>query len=108
MPTPQVTGTPAGNTDVLGQKLADVIAADLRNSGLFSPVGRNALRAISFPEVTAPAFDYWADSGAQALVQGYIRANVDCQPTVGCYLYDLLARPELTPPRPEGRRGGTE
>src|SRR3546814_17500542 len=33
MPTPQVTGPPAGNTDVLGQKLADVTAADLRNSG---------------------------------------------------------------------------
>ncbi len=96
MPTPQVTGTPAGNTDVLGQKLADVIADDLRNSGLFSPVGRNALRAISFPEVTAPAFDYWAGSGAQALVQGYIRANGDGTLTVGCYLYDVFARNELT------------
>src|SRR3546814_20113017 len=94
MPTPQVTGTPAGNTDVLGQKLADVIAADLRNSGLFSPVGRNALRAISFPEVTAPAFDYWAGSGAQALVQGYIRANGEATLPVGCCRYEVSARNE--------------
>ncbi|HVI98359.1 MAG TPA: Tol-Pal system beta propeller repeat protein TolB [Sphingomonas sp.] len=96
MPTPAVAGTPAGNTDVLGQKLADVISADLKNSGLFSPVGRNALRPIGFPEVTAPQFPYWTGTGAQALVQGYVRANGDGTLTVGCYLYDVFARTELT------------
>jgi TolB protein len=76
--------------------LSDVISNDLKNSGLFSPVGRNALRPISFPEVTAPEFNYWGGTGAQALVQGYIRANGDGTLTVGCYLYDVFARTELT------------
>ncbi len=96
MPTPQVTGTAAGSTDELGRKLSDVISNDLKNSGLFSPVGRNALRPITFQEVTAPAFNYWGGTGAQALVQGYIRANGDGTLTVGCYLYDVFARTELT------------
>lgn len=94
MPTTQVTNTAAGPTDVLGQKLAGVIADDLRNSGLFKPVSAN--RAITVPEVTAPAFDYWSSTGAQVLVEGYIRANGDGSLTVGCYLYDVYAKTELT------------
>jgi TolB protein len=53
------------------------------------------LRPVAFPEVTAPAFDYWGGTGAQALVQGFIRANGDGTLTVGCYLYDVAARTEL-------------
>ena len=34
-------------------------------------------------------------TGAQALVQGYVRANGDGTLTVGCYLYDVLAKSEL-------------
>ena len=96
MPTTAVTNTAAGSTDVLGQKLAGVITDDLRNSGLFSPVASNLLRRPTVPEVTAPAFDYWATTGAQVLVEGYVRANGDGSLTVGCYLYDVYARTELT------------
>lgn len=94
MPTTQVTNTAAGSTDVLGQKLAGVITDDLRNSGLFKPVSAN--RAVTVPEVTAPAFDYWSSTGAQVLVEGYVRANGDGTLTVGCYLYDVYAKTELT------------
>ncbi len=87
--------TPAGTTDVVGQKLSEIIANDLRNSGLFTPIPPAQLRTVSFPEVTAPAFDYWNGTGAQALVQGYVRANGDGTLTVGCYLYDVLAKSEL-------------
>jgi TolB protein len=96
MPTPALTDTPAGATDVLGRQLAEIIAADLRNSGLFTPLAPAQLRAVSFPEVTAPAFPYWSGTGAQALVQGYVRANGDGTLTVGCYLYDVSAQAELT------------
>ncbi|MBY8828457.1 Tol-Pal system beta propeller repeat protein TolB [Hephaestia mangrovi] len=96
MPTTQTVNTAAGSTDVLGQKLAGVITDDLRNSGLFSPVAANRLRAVTVPEVTAPAFDYWSTTGAQVLVEGYVRANGDGSLTVGCYLYDVYARTELT------------
>ena len=96
MPTTQVVQTPAGSTDQLGRQLSEIVANDLRNSGLFTPLSPAQLRAIAFPEVTAPTFDYWGGTGAQALVQGYIRANGDGTLTVGCYLYDVSARTELT------------
>jgi TolB protein len=95
MPTQQVVRTAAGSTDALGRQLADVVANDLRNSGLFTPLSPGQLRPVSMPEVAAPAFDYWGGTGAQALVQGYVRANGDGTLTVGCYLYDVSARNEL-------------
>jgi len=95
MPTPAVVQTPAGATDTLGRQLSEIVANDLRNSGLFTPLSPGQLRAVSFPEVTAPAFDYWRGTSAQALVQGYIRANADGTLTVGCYLYDVSAQREL-------------
>lgn len=96
MPTTAVTSTPAGSTDALGRQLAEVVTADLKNSGLFSPLGANALKPVGYPEVTAPQFDYWGGTGAQALVQGFVRANGDGTLTVGCYLYDVFARTELS------------
>ena len=43
MPTPQATDTPAGNTSALGRQVADIVATDLRNSGLFTPIGPNQI-----------------------------------------------------------------
>lgn len=96
MPTNAVVATAAGTTEELGRKVAEVITADLKNSGLFSPLGPDKLRAIDFGEVTAPNFDYWGGAGTQALAQGFVRANSDGTLTVGCYLYDVAARSELT------------
>lgn len=95
MPTAQVVQTPAGATDALGRQLADIVANDLKGSGLFTPLSPGMLRPVAFPEVTAPQFDYWGGTGAQALVQGFIRASPDGSLTVGCYLYDVSARTEL-------------
>ena len=96
MPAVQVVSTPAGSTDALGRQLSEIITNDLRNSGLFTPLGPDRLRPVTFPEVSAPVYDYWGGTGAQALVQGYIRANGDGTLTVGCYLYDVSSRTELT------------
>jgi TolB protein len=96
MPTPESASTPAGTTDALGRQVAEVVAGDLTRSGLFRPLGPGAVRAITFPEVTAPAFDYWPGTGAVALVQGFVRANSDGKLTVGCYLYDVALKSELT------------
>jgi TolB protein len=96
MPTPETVSTPAGATDALGRQIAEVVANDLRGSGLFKPVGPSGVRAIGFPEVTAPQFESWSGAGAQALVQGYVRAGGDGQITVGCYLYDVALKSELT------------
>ena len=109
MPAQQIVDTPAGSTDALGQQLSTIIANDLRNSGLFTPLPPAQLRTVTVPEVTAPAFPYWSGTGAQALVQGYVRANGDGTLTVGCYLYDVAAQTELTRqgfvvPPADGRR----
>jgi len=97
MPTQQVVDTPAGSTELLGQKVAEVIAADLRGSGLFGPLGPAGLPRPTVPEVTNPAFERWAGMNAEALVQGFVRsAGGDAQITVGCYLYDVALKSELT------------
>lgn len=96
MPTPAPVSTAAGDTATLGRQVAEVVSADLKNSGLFAPLGPNALGPVSFPQVTAPDFAKWTASGAQALVQGFVQANGDGTLTVGCYLYDVFASQELT------------
>ncbi|HWL47716.1 MAG TPA: Tol-Pal system beta propeller repeat protein TolB [Sphingomonadaceae bacterium] len=96
MPTPAPVATAAGDTADLGRRVAEVVSADLKSSGLFAPLGPNALGPVSFPQVTAPDFGKWASSGAQALVQGFVQANGDGSLTVGCYLYDVYASQELT------------
>ncbi len=95
MPTAAVQQTAAGSTDALGRQLSEIVTRDLRNSGLFTPLAPDKLRPVAFPEVTSPAYDYWGTSGAQALVQGYIKANGDGSLTVGCYLYDVSTKAEL-------------
>ncbi len=96
MPTPEDVATPAGSTAALGRQVAEVIASDLRGSGLFKPAGPAGIRAIGFPEVTAPDYAGWAASGAEALVQGFVRSNGNGELTVGCYLYDTALKSELT------------
>ncbi len=97
MPTQREVATPAGTTTELGQKIAEVIATDLRNSGLFQPVGPAGVGIITMPQVTAPDFDRWTQFNVEGLVQGFVNAagpNSDL--TVGCYLYDVSLRTEQT------------
>ncbi len=96
MPTPSPIDTPAGGTTALGKQVSDVITNDLRNSGLFTPLAAGQLRPVAFPQVQAPDYGTWLSTGAQALVQGYVQANGDGTLTVGCYLYDVFAKSELT------------
>ena len=96
MPTPSTVSTAAGDTAALGGRVSEVIANDLKNSGLFNPLGPNAAGSIAFQQVTAPDFPHWTSTGAQALVQGFVQSNGDGTLTVGCYLYDVFAQSELT------------
>jgi TolB protein len=94
LPTPVAATTAAGGTEALGRQVADVIASDLRGSGVFKPLGSAGVRAIAFAEVTAPRYESWGS--AAALVQGFVRANPGGDITVGCYLYDVALKSELT------------
>ncbi len=96
MPPQQMVETPAGSTELLGEKIAEVIANDLKGSGLFAPMGPGGLARPSMAEVTAPAYPRWAGIGAESLVQGFVRSTGgDAQITVGCYLYDVALKQEL-------------
>lgn len=95
MPTPASVSTAAGETGALGRQVAEIVTNDLKNSGLFNPMPTGSLPRVSYPQVTAPDFAFWGGSGAQALVQGFVQANANGTLTVGCYLYDVLARTEL-------------
>jgi len=95
LPTSQEVTTPAGTTTELGQKVAQVISDDLKGSGLFAPFGPNGIRTISMNEVTAPTYPTW--NGYEALVHGFVRsAGGNNDITVGCYLYDVALKTELT------------
>ncbi|GAB5486711.1 MAG: Tol-Pal system beta propeller repeat protein TolB [Parasphingorhabdus sp.] len=93
-PTPQTTNTAAGDTETLGQKIAEVITSDLRSSGIFEPRGPRGLRAVGMPEVTAPQFPNWQPY--DQLVHGFVRAADGGRITVGCYLYDVRQQTEVT------------
>ncbi len=94
--TPENATTAAGTTSALGTQIAAVIAADLERSGLYAPTGPDGIRAIGMTEVTAPQFAGWRSTGAESLVQGFVRADVAGNLTVGCYLYDMALGSELS------------
>jgi TolB protein len=89
------TQTSAGSTGALGQALAQVITANLRDNGLFRPVGPDSLPRPALAQVQAPDYGTWSSRSAEMLVQGYVRANGDGTLTVGCYLYDVALQQQL-------------
>ena len=95
LPAQAEVSTPAGSSTELGRKIAEVIATDLKGSGLFDPSGPSGIPTISFPEVTNPVYDKWG--AYQALAQGFVRTTGgEADITVGCYLYDVALKQELT------------
>ena len=82
-------------TSALGRELARVITADLRNNGLFRPVGPDSLPSIAFREATSPNFAKWSPLGAEMLIHGYVTKGADDRLTVGCYLYDVALGQEM-------------
>jgi TolB protein len=97
MPTQSNVTTAAGTTGELGIRIAEIIASDLKASGLFLPMGPGGMGTISVAEVTAPQFPRWAGMNAEALVQGFVNsAGGNSDITVGCYLYDVALKTEQT------------
>lgn len=90
------TQTSAGSTTSLGTALAQVITSDLKDNGLFKPTGPASLPRPAFEQVQAPDYPTWGGRNADMLVQGYVRANGDGSLTVGCYLYDVALKQQLT------------
>jgi TolB protein len=94
--TPASAPTEAGTTAELGNRIAEVIANDLKSSGLFKPIDRAAYTTtVTMPSVTRPEFPSWRTIAAQALVTGSITANPDGGLTLACYVYDVFSTEEL-------------
>ena len=89
--------TPANaqGTAALGLEIARVITANLRNNGLFKPVGPDALPRPEYQDITAPLWMIWRGRGAEMLVQGSVQAQGDGNLKVGCYLYDVALQNPL-------------
>jgi TolB protein len=89
--------TEAGSTAELGGRIAQVIANDLKSSGLFRPIDPQAYTTtVGAADVTRPQFANWRTIAAQALVTGNVTVNADGNITVGCYAYDVFSAEELT------------
>ncbi len=77
-----VTPLPIAITDFLakdgvGKQISDVVAADLKRSGLFAPIDSKAfIEKITNPSA-APRFQDWRTINAQALVTGQVVKEAD-------------------------------
>ncbi|MBU6267574.1 MAG: Tol-Pal system protein TolB [Sphingomonadales bacterium] len=89
------TPASAGGTAALGNAIAEVITADLKNNGLFKPIGPSALPPVPFPQVPSPDFPSWSGRGAEMLVHGSVSADASGQLSVDCRLYDVALKQQL-------------
>ena len=89
------TQTTAGSTAAMGRGLASIVAANLRNNGLFKPSGPDGLPQPLFSEVPAPNYVLWQGRSAERLVQGSVHANGDGWLVVRCYLSDVPLQHQL-------------
>jgi TolB protein len=79
----------------LGQKIAGVVAADLKRSGLFAPIDQGAfIEKISNPDV-APRFEDWKVINAQALVTGRVTQEGDGRLRAEFRLWDTFAGQQM-------------
>ncbi|MBY0355535.1 MAG: 50S ribosomal protein L11 methyltransferase, partial [Rickettsiales bacterium] len=91
-------GCGSGILSVTAAKLhtMQVIASDLKSSGLFKPIDPAAYTtSVGIDDVLKPDFPAWRTIAAQALVTGTVTANPDGGITLACYAYDVFAGGEI-------------
>lgn len=87
--------TDAGTPAELGTRIAAVIAADLKSSGLFRPLDPAAFTTVvGVADTVRPQYEAWRTIAAQALVTGSVTANPDGGITLACYGYDVFSGEE--------------
>jgi TolB protein len=84
------------SSDGMGQKISDVVTADLKRSGLFAPIDKQAfIEKITNPNA-APKFDSWRPLNAQALVTGQVTKEADGRLHAEFRLWDTFAGQQMT------------
>jgi TolB protein len=82
---------PAMPGAAVGRDIAQVIASDLRSTGMFTPIGPGGIASYPQEQAAAPVFGQWRAAGASALVSGYVDQRADGRLTLACYLHDVTA-----------------
>lgn len=87
----------AASTDVqLGADIAQVIAADLKRSGLFQPIEPTSFIQASINPNQVPNFGDWRIINAQALVTGAVTRQADGRLRAEFRLWDVFAGQQMT------------
>lgn len=88
--------TDFSSNDAIGAQISAVIAADLKRSGLFTPIDKAAfIEKIANPDVS-PRFQDWRVINAQALVTGRVVKEADGRLRAEFRLWDTFASQQLT------------
>ena len=83
------------SSDEVGADIAQVVADNLRRSGLFAPIDKGAfIERISNPDV-APRFEDWRVIDAQAIVTGRVSQESDGRLRAEFRLWDTFAGQQL-------------
>jgi len=83
------------SNDELGVQISDVIAADLKRSGFFSPIDKAAfIQKITNPDA-APRFQDWQTISAQAMVSGRVTKEADGRLRAEFRLWDVYGGTQL-------------
>jgi TolB protein len=91
---PPFAGTGAGEGQV-GSDIVNVVASDLKNSGLFQPLDPASFIQKIAGVDTQPRFEDWRQINAQALVTGDVRTQPDGRFRVEFRLWDVFAGQQL-------------
>ncbi len=91
---PAFAGTAAAESQT-GGDIAQVVSADLGNSGLFRPLDPRAFIQNVSAGDAQPRFGDWRQINAQALVTGTVRTQPDGRFRVEFRLWDVLAEAQL-------------
>ncbi|MEP4190825.1 MAG: Tol-Pal system protein TolB, partial [Sneathiella sp.] len=81
---------------LVGQKIAEVIRADLERSGLFAPIDPRAFLQKPADLQGIPVFSNWRKINAQGLSTGLVRALPDGRINVQFRLWDVFSEQHLT------------
>ena len=95
IPIAITTLTGAGSGDANGQRIAQVVAADLERSGLFRPISPSAFIENVVNGDATPRFSDWRQINAQAVMTGTITAIGGDRVKVTFRLWDALGETQI-------------
>lgn len=88
--------TSAGSAQEIGEKIATVINANLKRSGLFAPIKSSAFVRTLRPGEVRPEMSVWRAVNADALVAGGLDIARDGSINVEFRLWDVYSEAQLT------------